>query len=175
MEVLVRVDMVEGETRGIERLELRLDLGVQLITQAAVDRDLQAHGGHVRAEVSQVVDELRYAFDRQRRPAFHQDQMKTHAEAGQGSRAGHGIVGGVRGDHQARCGEDAVAMCELDCFIDFSRRAEIVGRDDQGLHAISFRRRRNSKNSSPSRKRRLSMSKSRSISPTIAPIFRGRK
>ena len=44
-----------------------------------------------------------------------------------------------------------------------------------GNQAASFRRRRKSKNSTPSRRRRFIMSKSRTISPTIAPILRGRK
>jgi len=42
-------------------------------------------------------------------------------------------------------------------------------------YAASFRVRRKLKNSTPSRSRRFIMSKSRTISPTIAPILRGRK
>ena len=79
-------------------------------------------------------------------------------------------------DHQARGGEDAVAMRSLDRLVDGFGEAEIVGGDDGAAgHAALLRSRRNWKNSTPSRSRRFIICGLRTISPTMAAIFGARK
>ena len=72
-------------------------------------------------------------------------------------------------------------VADLHRVVDFDGCAEIVSGDDEAFHAsgyetiMSSRVRRNWKNSTPSRRRRTSMSRLVSISLTISMIFDGRK
>ena len=124
------------------------------------------------------VDQVRQVGWRQDRPSFHEDEMQADPEGRQAARPSHGVGAAGRRHHQAGGGQDAVAMSDLDRFIDLRRGAEVIRGDDQlaGQDTImSSRVRRNWKNSTPSRKRRTNMSREVSISPTISAIFEGRK
>ena len=87
-----------------------------------------------------------------------------------------------RGNHQAGGGKDAVGVGIEHRVFDFARGAEVIGGDDKVSSTIlsyetimSSRLRRNWKNSTPSRRRRTSMSRLVSISLTISAILEGRK
>ena len=102
--------------------------------------------------------------------------MEPDAQARQALRPGDGIFRPALARHQACRRQNAVPMGLLDGLVDLARQPEVIGRDDELPQlAISLRSRRKWKNSTPSRRRRFIMSKSRIISLTIAPIFRGRK
>ena len=108
--------------------------------------------------------------------AVAEHEMQTDAQRRQAARTRHGVGGRSAAHHQARGGQDAARMRELDGFVHLGRQAEIVGRDDQRLQcAVSRRSRRNWKNSIPSRNRRRIISGLRTISPTIDAILLRRK
>src|SRR5271165_2053645 len=101
--------------------------------------------------------------------------MQSDAQARQESRPRDGVRRGGA-DHQARRAEDSMPMSPFDRLVHFGREAEIVRGDDEPLQAtVSSLSRRNWKNSTPSRRRRLIISGLRIISPTIEAIFDGRK
>ena len=95
-----------------------------------------------------------------------------------GSRRARGdrVRGRGGADHQACGGQDAALMRGFDRLVDLTCEPEIVGGDDQALQSAGSRRsRRNRKNSTPSRSRRLIISGLRTISPTMEAIFGARK
>ena len=67
-------------------------------------------------------------------------------------------------------------MCQFHGFVDFHRKPEIIGRDDQLFQCrLSRLSRRNVKNSPASRMRRRNISGLRAISQVISAIFGARK
>jgi len=167
--------VIEWQAGCGEGGELRLDLLRQLAPHAW-PQEGDARGDHIVAKTAISADETRHAIGWQHRPAIDQHEMEADAEAWQPAGPRHGVVHRRARDHQARRAQYAFAMRLLDRLVDRDVRAEIIGGDDQLLQAMdSLRRRRKSKNSTPSRSRRFIMSKSRSISATIDPILRGRK
>ena len=110
------------------------------------------------------------------RPALDQHEVQADAQARQAAGAPDRVGGGGLRHHEARGGEDAVAVRRLDGLVDLGREPEIVGRDDEALQAATSRRsRRKRKNSTPSRRRRFIISGLRTISPTMEAIFGARK
>jgi hypothetical protein len=102
--------------------------------------------------------------------------MQPDPEPRQTARARHGIGGGGCAHHQAGAGQEAVAACLLDRFVDRVIESEIVGADDETPpQCASSLSRRNWKNSTPSRSRRTIISGLRTISPTIEAILPARK
>ncbi len=175
VKMLVGVDVVEGQAGGRKGRELCFDLGGKLPPYVR-SQEGEAGADHIVAKPPVVVDQVGQLLGRQHRPAIDQHEMKPDPQARQSlgalDRVGHGRAR----DHQAGRTQYTVAVRLLDRLVDCTIGAEIVGGNDQLLQATaSLRRRRKSKNSTPSRSRRFIMSKSRSISATIEPILRGRK
>ena len=126
------------------------------------------------------IHQIGHGAGRQHRLSFHQHQMQADAQRRHRLGARHGVGGGGARHHQAGGGQNAVAMGAFDRLIDFDGGAEIVGGDDELFHRaqetiMSSRFLRNWKNSTPSRRRRTSMSREVSISLTISMILEGRK
>lgn len=97
-------------------------------------------------------------------------------QAWQASRPRNRVGSSGTADHQARRGQDALAVRDLDRLIDLWRQPEIVGGDDQPVQWRTSRRsRRKAKNSTPSRSRRFSICGLFAISETMAAIFGARK
>ena len=176
MEMLVRVDVVEGEAGRREGLELGRDLGLELTPHARACKDVEPEPSHVGAKAPVAVDEVGDALGRQSRPPLDQHEVQADAQSSEAVGAPDRVGGYGFRHHQARGGEDAVAMRRLDRLVDLGREAEIVGRDDEALQAATSRRsRRKRRNSRPSRRRRFIISGLRTISPTMAAIFGARK
>ena len=81
--------------------------------------------GHVGAEMSVRIDQIRNLRCRQNRHPFHQHQMEADTQGRQPPGAGHRIGRGRAGHHKAGGGQNPVAMGALDRFIDFDSGAEI--------------------------------------------------
>ncbi len=81
-----------------------------------------------------AIHEIGHGGDRQRGPAFDQNDMKADAQSWEGLGARNGIGGGRRRHHERRGGEDAVAVALFHRVVHFARRAEIVGGDDEAFH-----------------------------------------
>ena len=175
VEMLVRIDMVETQPGRVKCRELRLDLGRELAAGRRQEEHRRSGERHVIAKSTVCVDQAGHLPGGQNWRAIDQRQVQPDAERRQPPRTGNRVGDRRAADHQAGRGQDAVAMRDLDRFVDRDVVAEVVGGDDERLQTASFRRRRKSKNSTPSRRRRFIMSQSRSISQTIAPIFDGRK
>jgi hypothetical protein len=90
-------------------------------------------------------------------------------------RARHGIYHGGAADHQARDRQNAVLVGLFDGFVDGRVEPEIVRADDQASQLAISRLRKNWKNSTPSRKRRLIISGLLIISATKEAILPRRK
>ena len=111
--------------------------------------------------------------------------MQADREAGVAPRDPHRLRRRASADHEAGGGEHALAVRALDGFVHLGREAEVVGGDDDPprfpvCQAAAFgddcaRSRRKRKNSTPSRSRRASICRSRTISPQIEAIFGARK
>lgn len=122
-----------------------------------------------------AIDEIGDGRRRQDRAPVDDDDVKPDAEAGKPLRPLDGIGGRGLADHQAGAGENSVPVRPFDRLVDRGVEPEIVGADDQSLQLAALRSRRNWKNSTPSRRRRTSICRSRAISPTIEAIFPARK
>jgi len=131
--VLVPVDMVEREPRRAERFELRADFGGELAPRGG--RKIKAEPGahHVRVERAVSPDERRNLARRQDWRAIGQHQMQADAQRGKPLGPRHRVRGRRRADHQARHGQDAVAVGFLDRLIDRHIAPEIIGANDEAL------------------------------------------
>ena len=129
-----------------------------------------------RAQHAVGADEIGDLLRPQCRPAFEQHQMQADAQVRQLSRQIDRLLRRRARHHQARRRQHAVAMRAFDGFVDLGRETEVVGGNDQEIQWLTFRcSRRKAKNSTASRRRRCSISRLRSISPTIEAIFGARK
>jgi hypothetical protein len=174
--MLVCIDVVERESGRSICLELRLDFCCDLPTDRRAHEYIESETNHVAAKTPGVIDEIRQAFRRQHRPALYEDEMQADAQSRQPPRARNRVLRRRSSDHEACSREDAALMRGFDSFIDFARKPEIVGRDDNLFQSAgSWRSRKNLKNSMPSRSRRRNISGLLSISPAIAAIFGARK
>ena len=176
MKMLVRVDVIELETRRAECLELGTDLRPHLPLHMGQKEHRRAGASHIRAKAPARVDEVRHGGSRQNRPRVGQREVQPDSEPWQAARHLHSAGRRRRSDHQARRGEDSFDMRALDRLVDFVGEAEVVGGDDQVFQcAVSCRSRRKRKNSTPSRSRRFITSGLLTISPMIEAILPGRK
>ena len=67
------------------------------------------------------------------------DDVQPDAERGVCARALDRVGGGRFGDHEARSGDDPLAMTTLDRLVDRDRKSEVVDRDDQAAsHGFPF-------------------------------------
>ena len=102
--------------------------------------------------------------------------MQADAQSRQPTGARDRVLGRRASDHKAGGGQDAALMRCFDGFINFARKPEIVGGDDNLLQGAGSRRsRRKRKNSTPSRSRRRNISGFLTISPAMVAIFGARK
>ncbi len=134
MEVLVGIDVVERQAGAREGVELRLDLGRELALNARPEEHVGAAQRHVGAEQPVPADEIGHSRGRQHRRGLDEGEMQPDAQARQPLGAGDGVGTGRRSHHQARGGEDALRMGQLDRLVDLASEAEIVGGDDEVLH-----------------------------------------
>lgn len=82
------------------------------------------------------------------------------------------MVGRRSGNHEARSGQNALGVCDLDRLVHFPREAEIVRRYHQVVQwCTSWRSFRKAKNSTASRSRRFIISGLKTISDTREAIF----
>lgn len=109
VEMLVGVDMVEPQTSGREGCELRRD------------RDREAN--HVATQPAVAVDEIGDVRRGQGGPTFDQHEVQPHAQPRHAASPGERVGGGVPADHQARGGEDAVAVRFLHGLVDRARHS----------------------------------------------------
>jgi len=77
------------------------------------------------------VHQIGHGARRQDRLSFHQHQMKSHAQAGHGLGAGHGVAGSAAGHHQAGGGKNASAMARSTASLTSIAGTEIVGSDNE--------------------------------------------
>ena len=180
--MLVGVEVVAGQAGGAEGGQLRGDLGPQLGAGGGRGGQGQPEPRHVVAEAAIGPDQRRDARRRQHRAAVRQGQVQPDGQPRRRGGPGPGLRARRAADHQARGGQDAVAMGLFDGGIDLGAPPEVIGRDDQPLQAAAFgcalavfRSRRKWKNSTPSRSRRTSICRSRIISPQMEAIFGARK
>ena len=166
VKMLVRVDVVERESGRTIGFELCLDFRSDLSARRRTHEYIESETYHIAAEVPSLIDKIRQAFRRQDRPAFHQHEVKADAQSRQTARALNCIRCRGCAYHEACGRQDAARVRGFDGLIDFGRKPEVVGRDDNMFQSAGSRRsRKNRKNSTPSR----------TISPAIAAIFGARK
>src|SRR5215472_5356143 len=174
--MLVGVDMVKLQARCGESLELCRDFMRKLLSNTCKKENRSAGTHHVVAKISVWSNQVGNRSGWQHWTAIDEHKMQTDPEARHLPGPRHRVGGGWRSNHQARGGENAVAVCKLDRFVDFDGGTKIVRRYDKTFQAAaSSLCRRNWKNSTPSRRRRLIISGLVIISPKIEAIFDGRK
>ncbi len=133
--MLVGIDVIQPQAGGFKSGELGLDLRPQLGPHLGAEEHGGAGAGHVGAEASGTIYQVGHHGRGQDRPAFHQHQMQADPQARHGFGALHGVIGGGTRHHQAGGRQDAITMGAFDRLVDFDSRAEVVGGDDQALHA----------------------------------------
>ena len=138
MEVLVRVAMIQRQSRGGKGLELRADLGAQLTARPRAARDLCAQRRHVGSKKAVGANQPRDLRGRQRRAALHQHDMQSDSKLPHAARTPYCIGGRSSRYHEAGCRQNSAGMRRLDRFIDLVRCAEIIRGHDQALHAASL-------------------------------------
>ena len=130
VEMLVRVHMIERETSRCERLELRSDFRSKLRADTAAQSDSKPKRRHVGAQRACVIDEIRYKVRPKQRSAFDKHEMQTDSKIGQAPGTSYRVMQRRAPDHQACCSENAPGVSDLDGFVHFECRTEIVCRDD---------------------------------------------
>jgi len=135
MEMVVSIDMIEGQPGLAKRRELGADFRFQLPTGRRAKEDIDAGAHHIDGETPARIDQIGYSLRRQDRPPVHDDHMQTHPEGRQGSGTGHRVGRRGRPHHQAGRGQYALAVRDLDRRIDRLRKAEIVRRNDESPQA----------------------------------------
>lgn len=130
MEMMVPVDVIEGQARAPEGFELGLDFGIHLRPRLRTKKDFGTFTEQVAREQAVGFKQVRNIFDRRKRLAVDKNQMKTDTEFRHAAGAVHGIFRGGRADHQARGSKDSTSVRFFNRFIDGNGKAEIIGRDD---------------------------------------------
>jgi hypothetical protein len=138
--VVVRVDVIELEARGTERLELGADLRLELAPHARPEEEAQAGGDQIFVERPPGIDEVGHGLGREDRATLHEHEMEPHPEARQAAGALHRVVGRRGADHQARRAEHPLAVRALDRLVDRHGETEVVaGEDDAPRRTIPAR------------------------------------
>ena len=175
VEMPVRVDVVELQPGLVKSRELRRDLLAILPPRSGAERMVEGCGAD-RQEAAVGRDQTANDLPRQQRQSVDQDQVQAHPQLGHSLGEPDRMRDRRSGHHQARGAENTCAMCQFHGFVDFHRKPEVIGRDDQLSQCrLSRLSRRNAKNSPASRMRRLNMSGLRAISQVISAIFGARK
>ena len=108
MHMIMCVYVIQGETGLLKRIELRTNFPFQLAAHLP-HKEISETGTHqIRIEHPRAIDEVRDLFRRKNRPAAHHDDMETHAEPIELMRPDNCIFRGVRPDHQAGRGQNAI-------------------------------------------------------------------
>jgi hypothetical protein len=101
VKMMVGVDVVERQAGRLERRELCLDLGRKLPPDPGTKEDIPPHPEHVGAQPSLLIDKVRYAVRRHKRPTVDENEMKPDPQRRQAARARHGIFERPTTHHQA--------------------------------------------------------------------------
>ena len=160
-----------------EDLFYRLNvIALQLPPHVRPTGEIEGEAHHVRAQHAIGADEIGDLLRPQCRPSFEQDEMQADAQRRQLSRQVDRLLRRRSRYHQTRRSQHTVAMRAFNGGVDLRRQTEVVGGNDEETQWLTFRcSRRKAKNSTASRRRRCSISRLRSISPTIDAIFGARK
>ena len=176
LEVPVPIDVIERQSGRAIGLELRGDFLRHLPLHRRIESQLCAVKRKIAAETAVAVDQTRNFATVAHRLAVGQHDVKPDPKARQRPRPRHRIRGRRSADHEARRAQNTAPVRCFDSGVDRLTETEIVGRDDQSIQCASSRRpRRNEKNSTPSRNRRIIICGLRTISAMIEAIFGARK
>src|SRR6266508_4026638 len=124
MNVLVCIDMVDGQSGRPERLELGGDFGGELATGAPMHEYVDGGMNDIVPEMAGVVDKVAEIPGRKHGSAVDQHEMQTDAQVRQAARDRDGVGAMELTDHQACSGENAVAMSNRHRFVHLPRQAE---------------------------------------------------
>jgi hypothetical protein len=150
----VCVHVIELKPGRAEGLELSADLRQHLPADTGQEGYRRADPRHVGPQSSVSVDKVGCGGGRQNGKRVDKGEMQSDREPGQPARCFDGARRCRRSDHQARSGEHAFDVGDLDRPVHFVGEAKIVGGDDQIFHcAVARCSRRKRKNSAPSRRR----------------------
>ena len=75
VKMLVRIDMIEGQTGGGILAELRFDLGGRLLANRGAGKDIEAQPEQITAKMATAVDQIRDGTWRQGGAAICKHQM----------------------------------------------------------------------------------------------------
>ncbi len=81
--VVLRIDVIERQTRLRECFELRADLGLQLTPRAGMKEIAHARGDEVGWEVAVAIDQIRNVRRRQLGASVHENDVQPDCERGQ--------------------------------------------------------------------------------------------
>jgi hypothetical protein len=124
--------MVEAADELQMKIHLSPDFISQSITNAAIEKVLQAGADGTFEKVAGRVNHPGEAIGRQRTMSTTNDQMKTNVEPGIFAREERSLVARGRRDHQARRSQDALVMRAKNPGVDLARIAEVISGDDNG-------------------------------------------
>ncbi len=129
--VVLRVDVIERQTRLRERFELRANLGLQLAARTGMKEIAHARRDEVAWEIAVAIDQIRNLRRRQLRASVHKNDVQPDRKRRQRTCARDGILRTGSSDHQAGRSQNPFAVRALDRIVDGRREAEIVRGYDQ--------------------------------------------
>ena len=142
LKMMVTIDVIEDKPGRLIRRELRGDFCRKLLAHLGAKENIHARPDHALAKTPVCIDKVRNALGWQHRPAVDQNKVQAHAKRGEAPGAGHGIVNGRSAYHQARRGQDAIRVRDLDRLVDLGRQAKVIGGNDERLQCTVPRRSR---------------------------------
>ena len=131
VEMLVRVDVIERQARGLEGAELGPDLALELRACARQQEVAHAVEEQPVAKAAVRVHQRRNVCRRQQRRAIGQHQVQPHAQPRQLARAPHRVRGGRGAHHEACRLQGTGAARVLDRLVHGLVQAEIIGGQNQ--------------------------------------------
>jgi hypothetical protein len=159
----------------MRRLELRADLRCELTANLRQSEKPHAGATQIRIETPVPAHQTgNFGAGKGRKP-INEHQMQADPQFRQATGTSYRIGDGRSADHQARGRQKSVPVSLFDSFVDGGIEPEIVCADDQASQLGISRLRRNWKNSTPSRRRRRSISGLLIISATSEAILSRRK
>ena len=131
MHVQMAVDVVQREAGGPESLKLRVNFLAQRLAQVALEIIPEPGSGGVVGEFAIGVHQPGNLLGGQCGMAAQQGQVQSHPQPRVVSRQRHGLFLRRLVDHQARRGQNTLAVRAHHRLVDRSRAAEIIRVDDQ--------------------------------------------
>ena len=128
--------MIQRQTGGAKAGELGLNFCVQLRAQCGLAEVAKTGRGRIVAEFPRGIDQARNLGGREGGATAQEGNMQSHPETGVRPSQSHGFRQARFVDHEARRGQDAVAMRLDDGLIDGRRPPEIVGIDNQSARRL---------------------------------------